>query len=262
MWLDGQSTIRKQDLLLTNSYVNAAGILGFAPDPRAMPFLNRLGAFITHPISRRPRQPAANRCSLPFPGGFLLHTGLANPGISRAVSRYRRRWASATLPIIVHLLAEAPETVAEMVQKLEGLENVLAVELGLPPECSPKLLFDFMAASTGELPVLISLGPEQVPTLLTALKALQPAAVHLTEPRGALPEPDGGLVSGRLYGPAIFPLMLSTAQTLVDAGLRVIADGGIYERWQAEALLGCGVFAVGLAGTLWGVDPNESFGKK
>ena len=247
MWLDDDLTIRKQDLVLSKPYVNAAGILGFTPDPHTMPFLDRLGAFITHPISRRPRVPAGNRCCLPFPGGFLLHTGLPNPGISRAVSRYRRAWANAPLPVIVHLLVETPETLAEMIRKIEGLENILAIELGFSPECTPEALAEYMEAAIGELPAIPCLNPDQVPVLLPALKKLAPTAVHLTLPRGALPGLDGAFVTGRLYGPAVLPQMLKAAQTLMDAGLQVIADGG------GEAMLSVGVTAVGLAEALWGV---------
>ena len=252
MWLEEDSSpIRKQELTLSKPFVNAAGTLGFAPDPHTMPFLEHLGAFITHPISRRPRMPAGNRTCLPFPGGFLLHTGLPNPGISRAVSRYQHRWAGAPLPVIVHLLVETPATLAEMARKLEGLENILAVELGLPPECSPEELFILMEAAAGELPVLVSLSPEQLPILSDTLVALNSVAVHLTAPRGALPGHDGELVTGRLYGPAIFPIMLQSTQTLVSAGLKVIADGGIYEHWQVDVLQEAGVSAVGLSTALW-----------
>jgi hypothetical protein len=252
MWLDDDLTIRKQDLFLSQPFVNAAGMLGFTPDPRTMPSLKRMGAFITHPISRGPRTPAGNRCCLSFPGGFLLHTGLPNPGISRAVSRYRRAWANASLPVIVHLLVETPETLVEMVRKIEGLENILAIELGLPPDCTPDALAGFVTAAVGELAVIPCLNPYQVPVLLPALRELAPTAVHLTLPRGTLPGPDGALVTGRLYGPALFPQMLKAARTLVDAGFQVIADGG-NDPLQTEALLGAGVTGVGLTEELWKV---------
>jgi hypothetical protein len=257
MWLAEETPIRKQDLTLDKPWVNAAGVLGFAPDPNKMPFLDQMGAFITHPISRRPRQPAKDRCCLPYQGGFLLHTGLPNPGISRAIQRNRHRWAGASLPVIAHLLVETPETLAEMIQKLEGLENVVAVELGLPPDCTPEGLAAFVEAAVGELPTILSLNPDQIPVLLPALNALHPAAVHLTQPRGTLPGLDSALVTGRLYGPAVFPQVLHAARALVAGDLQVIADGGGHTPWQAEALLGVGVAAVGLAEALWGINTNQ-----
>lgn len=259
MWLDEDQSIAKRDLVLSHPIVNASGTLGFTPDLRGKPGLDNLGAFITNPISQRPRKPAANRAYLPFPGGFLLHTGLPNPGINRAIQRYRRRWATASLPIMVHILVEAPSALAEMVSKLEGLENVLAFELGLPPLCDPALLIAIMNAGVGELPVIPCLSPEQVPVLLDTLKDLQPTAVHLIEPRGALPDQGGDIVPGRLYGPGIFPVMLSAAQTLVSAGLRVIANGGVNARWQVDLLLDIGVMAVGLGSVLWEMDCADVF---
>ena len=259
MWLSEDAPIHKQDLVLSKPFVNSAGTLGFAPDPHAMPFLLHLGAFITHPISRRPRQPVGNRGCLPFPGGFLLHTGLPNPGISRAVRRFSQAWAGAPLPIILHLLTESPQSLAEMVRKAEGLENVRAVELGLPPDIHPQDLPDFLEAASGELPVIICLTPDQIPALLDTLIPLQPSALHLVQPRGSLPDADGSITSGRLYGPANFPVMLQAAQVLVDAGLPVIADGGVTETWHSQALLEVGVIAVGLGSALWQVNPEDVF---
>lgn len=259
MWFDEEKNLHKRDLALAQPLVNASGALGFVPDPRGMPALAHLGAFITNPISLSPRKPAANRAYLPFLGGFLLHTGLPNPGIHQSIRLYRRRWATAALPIIVHVLVEAPASLSEMVRKLEGLENVLALELGLPPACAPTALSVIMAAGVGELALIPCLSPEQVPLLLETLKDLQPTMVHLVEPRGALPGPDGEIVSGRLYGPAIFPIMLKAAQALVAAGLQVIANGGVSDRWQVDALMNIGVTAVGLGSVLWGGDLADFF---
>ena len=258
MWLDEEKAFHKRDLVLSKPFVNAAGVLGFAPDKRRVPAVDKLGAFITHPISLRARQPAVNRAYLPFNGGYLVHTGLPNPGINQAIRRFRRSWAAADLPIIVHVLVESPSTLVEMVRKLEGLENVQGIELGLPPACAPTELDAIMAAGAGELPVIPCLGPEQVPLLLDTLMDLQPSIVHLVEPRGALPAAGGEIVSGRLYGPAIFPVMLKAAQVLAAAGLNVIANGGVFARWQINSLMATGVTAVGLGSVLWGLDPEES----
>ena len=259
MWLNEDAPIRKQDLVLSKPFVNSAGTLGFTPDPHAMPYLERLGAFITHPISRRPRKPAANRVCLPFPGGFLLHTGLPNPGISRAVKRFSRAWAEAPLPIILHLQAETPGTLTEMVHKVEGLENIQAVELGLPPNCNATTLRDFMHAAEGELPIVISLDTGHLPELLEPLMDLQPAAIHLRAPRGTLPDTDGSITSGRLYGPAVFPLTLDAVQNLAISDLRVTAGGGISSREQAQAIFDAGAYAVSLGTVLWGVDSQKVF---
>ncbi len=259
MWLDQDAPIRKHSLVFARPFVNTPGTLGFAPDPHSMPYLEHLGAFITHPISRAPRTPAKNRCCLPFPGGFLLHTGLPNPGINRAIAQYKKTWAGAPLPVIAHLMVEDPGSLAEMIRKLEGLENLMALELGLPLDCDASRLSRIMAATAGELPAIPCLSPAQIPVLLQPLLDLQPAAVHLTGPRGTLPNAAGNWVTGRLYGPAIFPLMFQSVKILIDAGLPVIAEGGIQEDWQAEALTKAGCLAVALGAVLWEIAAKRVF---
>ncbi len=259
MWLDEDAPTCKRDLILIKPILNAPGMLGFAPDPHNMPFLGHLGAFITNPISRRPRQPAKNRCCFPFPGGFLLRTGHPNPGISRAIQQNKRAWADAPLPVIVHLLVESPESVAEMVRKLEGLENILAVELRLPPDCDEIHLQHYMESAMGELPVIISLVAGQISKLLAALIERQPAAVHLQPPRGTLLDSAGELVSGRLYGPAMFPSTLLATSIAVEAGLPIIAGCGVFQLKDAQTLLDIGVFAVSAHASLWGINPSAMF---
>ncbi len=256
MWLNEETPAYKGNLVLDQSYVNSPGILGFAPDPHNIPFLSQLGAFITNPISLRPRKPASNRAFLPFPGGFLLHTGHPNPGISRVITRFKNRWSNASIPVIVHLLVETPESLAEMIRKLEGLENLMGVELGLPPGCSPDFVSALMDAAFGELPVILCLRPEQIPTLENSLSDLHPSALHLIEPRGTLPDPTGELITGRLYGPGIFPIMLTAAGQLINSGYQLIISGGIFNKSQAEILLDKGVAAVGLGSVLWEINPD------
>ena len=259
MWPEQALEPRQPELVLNAPLVNAPGTLGFAPSNRSMPFLKKMGAFITNPISQRPRQPAKDRCCLPYQGGFLLHTGLPNPGISRVIHRFQRRWAEAPLPIIPHLLAEDPSSLADMVRKMEALENIGAVEIGLPPACTPEALSTFFKAAAGELPVIISLAPEQIGLLIESLLAQPPVAVHLTHPRGMLPGQNGTLISGRLYGPSVYPLNLSGAQQLLSAGLPVIASGGINNVKSIATLQSMGVLAVGMSTALWGVRSEQVF---
>lgn len=259
MWLSEEDIVYKRALNFERPFFNAPGSLGFCPDPHSMPFLSHFGAFLTNPISWRPRHPARDRAFLPFPGGYLLHTGLPNPGINRAIRQFSRCWANAPLPIIVHLLAEAPETLAEMVRKLENLENVMAVELGIPPNCDPAQLEAFTYAATGELPVILALSPEQVPTLHQTIQDLQPSAIHLCQPRGTLPDVQGVPLTGRLYGPAIFPTMLHMLEKEYSLDIPLIINGGVFHKWQADALIKAGARAVALGTVLWGAQVETLF---
>src|SRR5689334_10037783 len=110
----------KRDLYFSKPLMNAAGSLGFSPDPRNGISLDSLGAFVTNPISLRPRLPTAQPAVAEFPGGFLLHSGLPNPGLSKVIKSHAARWDQAGLPIIVNLMADRPEETQQMVRALEG----------------------------------------------------------------------------------------------------------------------------------------------
>src|SRR5512135_2552819 len=185
----------KRDLIFQKPYMNAAGALGFAPDSHADLKWDDFGAFITNPISLRPRKGAASPALLEYAGGFLLHTGLPNPGFRAALSKYGRRWQEAPLPIIVNLMADRPDETRIMVQALEGLDNVLSVELGFAPLLAPDIIALAVEMCRGELPLIISLPEEQILDLGGRLVELGAAALSLAPPRGALNK-EGGLLTG------------------------------------------------------------------
>jgi dihydroorotate dehydrogenase (NAD+) catalytic subunit len=244
----------KYDLSFNPPILNAAGSLGFAPDRRGPVDLNRLGAFVTNPVSLRSRSPAQNRCLLEYPGGFLLHSGAPNPGLSKAIRQHAGHWARSAIPVLVHLLAENPVELAGMIRRLEGVEGVSGIEVGLPPGCGPRMLFEMLAASAGELPVIARLPLERAAELGEALAAqvdYPAAAISLGAPRGTLPGRGGEMVSGRLYGPGIFPQALQAVRDLTRIGLPVIGAGGVYQPEQAEAMLAAGAMAVQLDAVLW-----------
>ena len=155
----------KRDLYFSKPIMNAAGSLGFAPDPRDGISLNSFGAFITNPISLRPRLPTSQPAVIEFPGGFLLHTGLPNPGLSAVLKKHSARWNRADLPIIVNLMADRPEETMHMVRMLENIENVMAVELGFAPLLTDDIILLNLEMCLGELPLIFSLPTEQVLSL-------------------------------------------------------------------------------------------------
>src|SRR5512138_1775597 len=117
-------------LEFSSPLLNAAGSLGFSPASRGGIDASHLGAFFTNPVSLAPRHPAENRCLVHFPGGFLLHTGLPNPGLRSVLRMHAARWARMRLPVIVHLIAGQPEELARMARRLEGVEGVAGIEIG------------------------------------------------------------------------------------------------------------------------------------
>lgn len=230
--------------------MNAAGNLGFAPDARGPIAIEEFGAFVTNPISTRARRAANPPKVMAYPGGVLLHTGYPNPGMSGAIKQYAAAWARSPIPLIVHLLSDKPEDLRKAVLRLEELENVTSIELGFEAESPPALVRDLVQAAAGELPLIAQVAPGRTELAESAWEA-GAAAVSLGPPRGALAGPDGKLVSGRLYGPALFPQALEMVRQLSRAGMAVIGAGGVENASQVEAMLAAGAIAVQMDVALW-----------
>src|SRR5215213_9446110 len=201
----------KRDLYFSKPLMNAAGSLGFAPESRAGIALDEFGAFVTNPLSLRPRLPAAKPELIEYPGGFLLHTGLPNPGFNAGLKKYSAKWLRSNLPVIVHLMADRPEETQKMIRSLETQENVMAVELGFAPLLANDIILLTLEMCSGELPLIFSLPIEQVLSLGPRLIQQGAQAISIAAPRGALPlsadatsTQRAGVITGRLYGASLF----------------------------------------------------------
>jgi dihydroorotate dehydrogenase len=113
------------------------------------------------------------------------------------------------------------------------------------------MAFDLVQAAVGELPLIVRVPMEIAGEITQALVESPLTAVSLAPPRGTLIDKHGGTVRGRLFGPAVFPLALAHVQDVVECGVPVIAAGGVYEPWQAEALMEAGAIGVQLEAVFW-----------
>ncbi len=240
----------KQDLTFRHPIMNAAGSLGFTPDLHAPVPWDEFGAFVTNPLSLRPRAAAVQPAVIEYPGGFLLHTGLPNPGFNAGLKKYASYWKDSPLPIIVHIMADRPEETKQMVQTLEGTENIAAVELGFAPLLADDIILITLEMCIGELPLIFSLPPEQVLSLGPRLVQAGAAAISLAAPRGALSQ-NGTIVTGRLLGPSLFPIFLDLVFTAARLGLPIIGSGGVYSQANASMMLEAGALAVQIDSVLW-----------
>lgn len=254
----------KRDLYFSKPLMNAAGSLGFAPDLRSGIPLDTFGAFVTNPFSLRPRLPTSQPAVVEHPGGFLLHTGLPNPGLSAGIRKYASKWDKSELPVIVHLMADRPEETRSMVRMLEEVENVMAVELGFAPLLADDIILLTLEMCLGELPLVFSLPVEQILSLGPRLVQAGAEAVSIGAPRGALsltPSPSpterGELVTGRLYGPSLFPQALDTVNNAAKLGIPIIGAGGVWTKENADAMLSVGALAVQVDAALW--NPANAF---
>ena len=258
-----QRLLMKRDLYFSKPLMNAAGSLGFTPDTRAGISLEPFGAFVTNPFSLRPRLPAAKPDLIEYPGGFLLHTGLPNPGLNAGLKKYSAKWSRADLPIIVHLMADRPEETQRMVRMLESQENVMAAELGFAPLLADDIIMLTLEMCVGELPLIFSLPVEQVLSLGPRLIQDGAQAISIAAPRGALnPLPEGEgrvreIITGRLYGPSLFPQTLATVSNAAKLSLPIIGSGGVWSKENADALLSVGALAVQVDAVLW--NPHFTF---
>lgn len=241
----------KADLFFESPTLNAAGMLGFAPDARKPLNWARLGAFFTNPVSLGARSPASGERMAHTPGGVVLHTGWYNPGFNEVLRQYRPRWITAAIPIVVHLLAQTPQDLTWMVRRLEALDNLLALEIGIPPESTAAETRTLAHAAQGELPIILRLPFETASTLWQPALEGGAAAVSLAAPRALTLRENGLLLGGRLYGQAVFPLALHLTQSLAAAGAPVIAAGGVYTLAQEQAMLQAGALAVQWDTALW-----------
>jgi dihydroorotate dehydrogenase (NAD+) catalytic subunit len=244
----------KRDLYFSKPIMNAAGTLGFSPDFRSLEDLGVLksfGAFVTNPISLRPRMPAAQPALIEFPGGFLLHAGLPNPGLSAVIKKHGARWNRAEMPVIVNLMADRPEETMHMVRMLEGIENVMAVELGFAPLLSNDIILLNLEMCVGELPLIFSLPAEQVLSLGPRLMQEGAAAISISCPRGALMSDQNELTTGRLYGRSLFPRSLELVYSAAKIGLPIIGAGGVWTEQDAADMLSAGAMAVEMDASLW-----------
>lgn len=241
----------RQELVFDSPYLNAAGSLGFAP-AGDWPLPEPQGAFITHPISFARRTPAAQRACLAYPGGLLLHSGLPNPGLSTVLRRYAARWQRSSLPIWAHIIPENAGQAHDMVTRLESVEGIMALELGLPPEGDAAETLDLIRAAQGELPLLVCVPLHRArESWLSELAGLEVSGLTLCAPAGILTNPGGQPIRGRLLGPSLFPQVMNALLALKPLQIPLIAAAGIYRRSDLQTLLSAGAVAGQVDAALW-----------
>lgn len=236
---------------LSSAWMNAAGALGYAPTAD-MVVIEPVGAFVTNAVSLKARKAAESRALLEFPGGVLLHSGLPNPGLEKIIQKYGPRWQRSTLPIWVHLLGSSPEEVHSMARRLEYVEGVSALEVGMPPGADGSHCLEMVRAACGELPVAVHLPlSDAAAGWLSKLPETGASALVLGAPRGYLPNAQNRLVGGRIHGPGLLPQVLAALRRLVEFPLPLIAGAGIFSRADGEACLSAGAMAVQVDTALW-----------
>lgn len=279
----------KTGLALANPVMPAVGCFGFGTEYARLVKTEALGAVVVGPVTAGPRRGASPPRIAPTPGGVLLHTGLANPGIGAAIRRYARAWSRSPVPVIVHVAGTSPDEAASCCHRLASVETVAGIELGLPDTTGSsaepsgqaagrglaKALDDALAIiqaahAAARQPLIVRLPLVGASSLCEA--AVEAGASALTiaaPPRGtvwlsASTAPDGVLskpmwresrgrfITGRLYSPSVLPLALrSIRQVAALVSVPLIGCGGIYSAADAQAFLHAGATAVQVGAAVW-----------
>jgi dihydroorotate dehydrogenase (NAD+) catalytic subunit len=230
-------------------------MLGFSDELRREIDFEKLGAFITNPISLHPRTPAKSARLLTYEGGVLLHTGLPNPGLHEVIRRHQSHWLRMPCPVILHLLATNQDEMITMVDRLDGVDTIQGIEVGLLDVDPAGEIRILEAACTSLLPVIARLPLDTHIEHILAFERVGVAAISLGPPRGTIAYEDQ-LISGRLYGPTLLPQLMHTITQIASAiSCPIIASAGIYAREDAEQLLMNGADAIALNTVLW-TDPD------
>ncbi|MBN1260187.1 MAG: hypothetical protein JXB35_05860 [Anaerolineae bacterium] len=252
----------KYGLPIQHPVMPAAGVFGFGNEYHDLIDETVLGAVVTNPVSLHARKAARGPRFMTHGDHFLVHTGLPNPGLKRVLKEHRATWARRSLPTIVHLIATTPPEVAQAAQLLSGIQGVAGLELGLDDGAEVEAACAFLeAAREGHHPILVRIPFGDIYPLAEALAECGADALTLTAPpRARLPlAPDTEhdtegllLAKGRLYGPALMPLLLhQLARWIPRLAVPVVACGGITTTDAARACLELGAAAVQIDAVMW-----------
>lgn len=244
----------KRSFTLTNPLLFAAGGLTDA----------NVGAIVTLPITLNPRAGRRSRDferdALPrvveIPGGFLLRTGAANPGLPKVLHDYRRVWAQSAAPIVVAFAAPGARDWPAMAAQLDGVTGIGGIELHLNPTLAAAEAIRATRAAT-ELPILAKLDLDNARDIAAeCIAAGANALVIGRAPRGmTLVDRRAGY--GRLFGPAVRPLALRALAEIaaLNLGAPLVACGGVHSADDVREFLAAGACAVEIDSALW-VDPT------
>jgi dihydroorotate dehydrogenase len=123
------------------------------------------------------------------------------------------------------------------------------VELGFAPLLADDIILLTLEMCLGEIPLIFSLPVEQVLSLGPRLVQEGADAISISAPRGALMTDH--LITGRLFGPSLFPQTLETIHSAAKLGLPIIGAGGIWSKENADQMLSVGALAVQVDAALW-----------
>ena len=247
----------KQSLFLDSPVMPAAGTVGFGFNYRGLVNLEKLGAFVTNPVTYEPWSPASGTRVVSLDAGVLVHTGLPNAGLNRTIKEYRPIWKDMPVPVILHLVATSVADIQRSVERIDTEDTIAAIELGLDDDITAEEAEKLVTAATAhaEKPILVRLPANDAYEIAQAVADCGAGAlVVAAPPRGtARDSRSGRLVSGRVYGPLVKPMILRMVGVLARRiqDVPIIGAGGVHSIQDARDFLEAGAVAVQVDSVTW-----------
>jgi dihydroorotate dehydrogenase (NAD+) catalytic subunit len=265
----------KLGLVVPSPVLLAAGTIGSgeALSPGLDPA--KLGGVVVGPLQRHPQAGTAPPRLAEAAAAFVLESGLQNRGVAATLKRSARLWPRLGCPVIVQLADTEVHFLGVVAERLATATMISGFELLVPQSASAdrpterwlERALRSIIDST-DLPVWVKLPLNQAAKLAPVAVAAGAAALVIGQPAiGTLPYQGlasgpgaagaGQLVRGALYGPALFPLMLTALIDVAQLGLptALIACGGIHTVAQARQTLAAGATALQIDSAVW-IEPG------
>lgn len=265
---------------MRNPLMTASGTSGYGPEYARHVELDRLGAFVTKSITLEPRKGNPPERTVETPSGMLNAIGLANVGLERFIAEQVPYYGDVDVPIIVNVAGHTTEDYVTVCRVLDGIDCIAGLELnvscpnvsdGLEFGTDPHRLERLVATVRQEVSrstLIVKLSPNVTDITacaaaavaggadaLSLINTLRGMAIHIDTLEPVLANRTGGL-----SGPAIKPVALYMTDAVYtrvarDAGIPIIAMGGISTWRDAVEFLLAGATALAV-GTMLFADPS------
>jgi dihydroorotate dehydrogenase (NAD+) catalytic subunit len=248
---------------LNNPVMTASGTFGYGNELSDVVSVGRLGAIITKTITARPTKgnPPPRICEVT--AGMLNTIGLQNIGVEKFISTKLSLILKLGVPVIVSVAGETVQDFVLVVEALNKIRGISAIELNLScPNLQKKIICQDKAlvgeilkeiSKISRFPVIAKLSPSvsdiQELTLTVEESGAHAISLVNTFPGMAIDtdtwKPKLSTVTGGFSGPAIKPLALRCVWLVSKiTKLPVIGGGGIISALDAVEFLLAGASAV------------------
>ena len=260
------------DLKLNNPFIPASGCFGYGMELRTMVDLNEWGAVLTKTITLEKREGNPPPRLMETPSGLLNSIGLANPGIEEFISDLYPIYNDVRVPLIISIAGNTLEDYLKLVEALNPLSRVRALEVniscpnikkgGLSFGIDPQLIEELTRRikSMTDKTVLVKLTPNVTDIGIPAKAAEAGGADGLVVANTYLgmaidierQKPVFKNIQAGLSGPAIKPMaLLKVYQVHQQVSIPIISAGGITNLNDVLEFLMAGAQAIQLGTALF-----------